>query len=201
MLRRNGTRSSCEPCRKAKVKCDHRSPFCQRCETRGISALCVYHPAPLTRSPAPEARRTHKLSKQQYQSGFLVLDLSGDGLSESAFPSTQVSFTAPGAAPPAATQITYTPTLLPTPYTRALRHPSVAVTFKGRRQHPRAIHLTSPPTRRVLQRLPPLATMAQPATTLSLTESTTCRPLPQILSIMDLVATRSLQGYATTTPA
>jgi hypothetical protein len=105
MLRRNGTRSSCEPCRKAKVKCDHRSPFCQRCETRGISALCVYHPAPLTRSPAPEARRTHKLSKQQYQSGFRVLDLSGDGLSESAFPSTQVSFTAPGAAPPAATQI------------------------------------------------------------------------------------------------
>ena len=102
MLRRNGTRSSCEPCRKSKVKCDHRSPFCRRCEARGISASCVYHPAPLTRSPAPEARRTHKLSTQQYQTGFGVLDLSGDRLSELALPSTSASFTAP---PPATTQI------------------------------------------------------------------------------------------------
>jgi hypothetical protein len=104
MLRRNGTRSSCEPCRKAKVKCDHHSPFCQRCEARGISASCVYHPAPLTRSPAPEARRIHKLSTQQYQTCFGVLDLSGDRLSEPALPSTQASFTAP-LAPPAKMQI------------------------------------------------------------------------------------------------
>jgi hypothetical protein len=97
-LRRNGTRSSCEPCRKAKVKCDHRSPFCQRCEARGISASCVYHPAPLTRLPTSEVRRTHRLkglSTQQYQSGFGVLDLSGDRLSEPATPSTEASFTAP----------------------------------------------------------------------------------------------------------
>lgn len=106
-LRRNGTRSSCEPCRKAKVKCDHRSPFCQRCEARGISASCVYHPAPLTRSPAPEARRTHRLkglSTQQYRSGFGVLDLSGDRLSEAATPSTQAPFTAP-LSPPANVQV------------------------------------------------------------------------------------------------
>lgn len=108
MLRRNGTRSSCEPCRKAKVKCDHQSPFCRRCDARGIRASCVYHPAPLTRSPAPEVRRTrtHKLSTQQYQnqSGFGVLDLSGDRLSEPASPSTQASFTAP-LAPPATIQV------------------------------------------------------------------------------------------------
>lgn len=101
MLRRNGTRSSCEPCRKAKVKCDHQSPFCRRCEARGIRASCVYHPAPLTRSPAPEVRRTRKRSTQQYQSGFGVLDLSGDRLSEPAIPSTQAS----PLAPPATVQI------------------------------------------------------------------------------------------------
>ena len=104
MLRRNGTRSSCEPCRKAKVKCDHRSPFCQRCQARGISASCVYHPNPLTRSPAPEVRRTNKLSTQPYQNCFGVLDLSGDRLSEPAIPSTQASFTVP-LAPPAKMQI------------------------------------------------------------------------------------------------
>ena len=104
MLRRNGTRSSCEPCRKAKVKCDHHSPFCQRCQARGISASCVYHPAPLTRSPAPEVRRTHKLPTQQYQTWFGVLDLSGDRLSEPALPSTQASFTA-SLAPPANLQM------------------------------------------------------------------------------------------------
>ena len=104
MLRRNGTRSSCEPCRKSKVKCDHRFPVCQRCEARGISASCVYHPAPLTRSPARELRRTHKLSTQQDQTGFGVLDLSGDRLSEPAPPSTQAPLIAP-LVPPANMQI------------------------------------------------------------------------------------------------
>jgi hypothetical protein len=104
MLRRNGTRSSCEPCRTAKVKCDHQSPFCQRCEARGISASCVYRTAPMTRSPASEVRRTHKLSTQQNQTWFGVLDLSGDRLSEPALPSTQTPFTAP-LVPSARTQI------------------------------------------------------------------------------------------------
>lgn len=105
MLRRNGTRSSCEPCRKSKVRCDHHSPVCQRCGARGISAKCVYHPAPLTRSPAPQVRwtgGTHQLSTQQHQIGFGVLDLSrSDTSSEPALPSTQAS---PLAAP-ARTQI------------------------------------------------------------------------------------------------
>lgn len=102
MLRRNGTRSSCEPCRKAKVKCDHHSPVCKRCEARGISASCVYHAAPLTRSLAPKVRRARKLSAQQYQTGFRVLDLSGDRLSEPALPSPQASINAP-LTPPANT--------------------------------------------------------------------------------------------------
>lgn len=46
--RRNGQLSSCEPCRTSKLRCDHTSPRCGRCERRGLR--CIYHPAPLTRS-------------------------------------------------------------------------------------------------------------------------------------------------------
>ncbi|GLA66540.1 hypothetical protein AtubIFM54640_009118 [Aspergillus tubingensis] len=47
--RRNGQLSSCEPCRKSKLRCDHSAPTCNRCVRRGKSDLCVYHPAPLTK--------------------------------------------------------------------------------------------------------------------------------------------------------
>jgi hypothetical protein len=40
---------SCEPCRKIKMRCDHHVPPCGRCQSRGISHQCYYHPAPLTR--------------------------------------------------------------------------------------------------------------------------------------------------------
>ncbi|PYI03170.1 hypothetical protein BO78DRAFT_323586 [Aspergillus sclerotiicarbonarius CBS 121057] len=50
--RRNGKQASCEPCRKDKVRCDHRSPVCTRCQRRRIPGRCFYHPAPLTRTPA-----------------------------------------------------------------------------------------------------------------------------------------------------
>jgi hypothetical protein len=49
-LRRNGKISSCEPCRTSKVRCDHKTPRCDRCRLRGIESQCVYHPAPLTKS-------------------------------------------------------------------------------------------------------------------------------------------------------
>lgn len=51
--RKNGKAASCEPCRKAKVRCDHTRPICVRCRRRGIEARCYYHPAPLTKQPAP----------------------------------------------------------------------------------------------------------------------------------------------------
>lgn len=47
--RRNGQLSSCEPCRKSKLRCDHSSPVCGRCVRRGQQDLCMYHPAPMTR--------------------------------------------------------------------------------------------------------------------------------------------------------
>ena len=49
-LRRNGKLQSCEPCRKRKLSCDHKLPFCGRCVKRGTQQDCHYHPAPMTRS-------------------------------------------------------------------------------------------------------------------------------------------------------
>lgn len=58
--RRNGQLFSCEPCRKSKLRCDHTSPVCGRCVRRNKQHLCIYHPAPLTRSALPrEPRRRH----------------------------------------------------------------------------------------------------------------------------------------------
>lgn len=47
--RKNGKQASCEPCRRGKMRCDHRMPICDRCRRRNIEAECYYHPAPLTR--------------------------------------------------------------------------------------------------------------------------------------------------------
>jgi Fungal Zn(2)-Cys(6) binuclear cluster domain len=44
--------ASCEPCRRHKVRCDHKLPACTRCQQRCITSRCFYHPAPLTRSRA-----------------------------------------------------------------------------------------------------------------------------------------------------
>ncbi len=56
MFRRNGKRSSCEPCRKSKYSCDHTLPVCNRCQSRGIAANCIYHPAPM-RGLTPRSRK------------------------------------------------------------------------------------------------------------------------------------------------
>ncbi|TVY65620.1 hypothetical protein LSUE1_G008261 [Lachnellula suecica] len=50
--RRNGKQQACEPCRKAKIACDHSLPVCERCKRRKVAERCVYLDAPMTR-PAP----------------------------------------------------------------------------------------------------------------------------------------------------
>lgn len=55
--RRNGQLSSCEPCRKSKLRCDHSTPICGRCFRRGQPDLCHYHPAPLTQEPGPRQQK------------------------------------------------------------------------------------------------------------------------------------------------
>ncbi|KAJ5777776.1 hypothetical protein N7520_001022 [Penicillium odoratum] len=65
--RRNGQLSSCEPCRKSKLRCDHMSPFCGRCYRRGLQDQCIYHPAPLTRPDLrqPSRKRQEKANKDE----------------------------------------------------------------------------------------------------------------------------------------
>lgn len=71
MRRHNGLLSSCEPCRRAKLRCDHIVPTCGRCRRKDKAAACVYRrnptrarqsmggiaaatpPTPATMSPTP----------------------------------------------------------------------------------------------------------------------------------------------------
>ncbi len=53
--RRNGKEQACEPCRLAKIACDHSLPVCHRCIRRKVPSKCVYLPAPMTR-PGPDYR-------------------------------------------------------------------------------------------------------------------------------------------------
>lgn len=55
--RRNGKQQACEPCRKAKIACDHSLPICDRCKRRKVSARCVYVEAPMTRNPTEDRHR------------------------------------------------------------------------------------------------------------------------------------------------
>ncbi|KAL4742408.1 hypothetical protein BDV11DRAFT_19833 [Aspergillus similis] len=77
ILRRNGRLSSCEPCRKAKLRCDHQSPVCGRCLSNGHSGRCFYHPAPLTQPRARSSRLTDasRRPRRQRPSNQLVFRL------------------------------------------------------------------------------------------------------------------------------
>ncbi|KAJ5273662.1 hypothetical protein N7478_008787 [Penicillium angulare] len=55
-VRRNGQLSSCEPCRRSKLRCDHKRPICGRCTRRRLSQQqCHYHPAPMAKQLATES--------------------------------------------------------------------------------------------------------------------------------------------------
>ncbi|KAI4716107.1 hypothetical protein E4T48_07707 [Aureobasidium sp. EXF-10727] len=69
--RKNGKQASCEPCRRGKVRCDHRMPICDRCRRRNMDTECFYHPAPLTRPSkrprmsSPEYNRSESIGTTQ----------------------------------------------------------------------------------------------------------------------------------------
>ncbi|OQE26011.1 hypothetical protein PENFLA_c007G00997 [Penicillium flavigenum] len=67
--RRNGQLSSCEPCRKSKLRCDHQSPICGRCLCHGEAERCFYHPAPLTQPRARAPRVISRRPKRQQRPG------------------------------------------------------------------------------------------------------------------------------------
>ncbi|KAF2452757.1 hypothetical protein BDY21DRAFT_294145 [Lineolata rhizophorae] len=57
MFRRNGKPKSCEPCRISKIRCDHTSPTCLKCSSRGMVDRCYYHAAPMTKPRTKEQKR------------------------------------------------------------------------------------------------------------------------------------------------
>ena len=65
-VRRNGQLSSCEPCRKSKLRCDHNRPICGRCVRRRLSQQqCHYHPAPMA-APKPRQMTAKQLTSRQF---------------------------------------------------------------------------------------------------------------------------------------
>ncbi|KAJ5659173.1 hypothetical protein N7507_005624 [Penicillium longicatenatum] len=52
MRRRNGFLSSCEPCRRSKLRCDHQVPICGRCRRTRKADTCVYRPNLTTTAPS-----------------------------------------------------------------------------------------------------------------------------------------------------
>lgn len=67
-LRRNGLLSSCEPCRRSKLKCDHTIP-CGRCRRRKRPTQCVYHPAPMTRLLSSDDQDSPRICKSSSITG------------------------------------------------------------------------------------------------------------------------------------
>lgn len=63
--RRNGKEQACEPCRKAKMRCDHSLPVCQNCKRRNITEKCIYVEAPQTR-PRSQRSGSRILTQTQY---------------------------------------------------------------------------------------------------------------------------------------
>jgi len=62
--RRNGLRPACEPCRKAKVRCDHTSTasICSRCRKRQTPDSCIFLDAPMTGATKPKPKSKPKAS-------------------------------------------------------------------------------------------------------------------------------------------
>ncbi|KAJ5925817.1 hypothetical protein N7454_007327 [Penicillium verhagenii] len=68
-LRKNGLQSSCEPCRKSKIRCDHEFPICGRCARMNKSNQCIYRHSPsrtvtgsVTTNSTPTQQQIHDAS-------------------------------------------------------------------------------------------------------------------------------------------
>ncbi|KAJ5262484.1 hypothetical protein N7524_007789 [Penicillium chrysogenum] len=90
--RRNGQLSSCEPCRKSKLRCDHQSPVCGRCLCHGQAERCFYHPAPLTQPRARASRVVSRRSKRQQRPDNQLVFRVDQTISSTAAPSPQSDF-------------------------------------------------------------------------------------------------------------
>ncbi|KAF7959513.1 hypothetical protein EAE96_001129 [Botrytis aclada] len=71
--RRKRKDQACEPCRKAKTRCDHTTPICLRCQRKGAAANCIYVPShPPSHGPSSD----HSMSNPSHP----VRDVTNDSL-------------------------------------------------------------------------------------------------------------------------
>ncbi|TGO28088.1 hypothetical protein BPAE_0032g00310 [Botrytis paeoniae] len=71
--RRKRKDQACEPCRKAKTRCDHTTPICLRCQRKGTAANCIYVPShPPSHGPFSE----HSISNPSHP----VRDITNNSL-------------------------------------------------------------------------------------------------------------------------
>lgn len=105
--RRNGQEQACEPCRKAKVKCDHTLPTCLKCVRRKDPSKCVYLPAPMSQSKTPQSSERSSTSAPPISSPIdlsprpigLVIDTLRTPSSHSLRPAQEPSISTRAAAP------------------------------------------------------------------------------------------------------
>lgn len=84
--RRNGQLSSCEPCRKSKLRCDHNVPVCNRCASRKLRDSCIYHPSPMSRpqlkNSSSRAESNRNQSRRSSTVGSVTTSYSSDASHE-----------------------------------------------------------------------------------------------------------------------
>lgn len=71
-LRKNGLLSSCEPCRKSKLRCDHQFPTCARCARTSKSDQCIYRRSPTRTANSGSATLTPTTTPQPIQDAVSV---------------------------------------------------------------------------------------------------------------------------------
>ncbi|KAJ5383265.1 hypothetical protein N7517_001176 [Penicillium concentricum] len=87
--RRNGQLSSCEPCRKSKLRCDHKAPICGRCLGHDQAERCFYHPAPLSQPRARDSRAISRRPKRQQRRDNQLVFRLDQGTPRTAIPGPQ----------------------------------------------------------------------------------------------------------------
>lgn len=84
--RRNGKEQACEPCRKAKMRCDHTLPICHNCRRRNITEKCIYVEAPQTRPKTQTQRSGSRVLPQPQFNAFAQptsFEQTSEGISQS----------------------------------------------------------------------------------------------------------------------
>ncbi|KAF7942510.1 hypothetical protein EAE99_000560 [Botrytis elliptica] len=75
--RRKRKDQACEPCRRAKTRCDHTTPICLRCQRKGAAANCIYVPShPPVHPPSHGPSSEHSISNPSHPVG----DITNDSL-------------------------------------------------------------------------------------------------------------------------